>query len=778
MSFTRPALLLFAAGCAAAPVVDRAGFDTKVKPVITGSCVACHNAQMQSGGLNVAALADPATLVSDRAVWEKVARKIESGEMPPKGIPKPPPPQAAAFLTFLRSEFDKQDAAIPPDPGRVVARRLNRNEYRNTIRDLLAVDFRADRTFPTDDSGYGFDNIGAILTVSPVLMEKYLTAAENIAARALGTVKLPSKPISASCDLKTKTLQRLDYSTVEASHRIEFDGDYTVHFSFPGERAKDAKPVQMGFYMDGALLATIDVETRPSQLVAFNPLSEGEIRVYLPEGDHLFRAAFLNDDFIKTITNDKDAYNDKKNKWISGMTFVGPYASKVERASRKKILVCNPASGPACIDTIVGGLARRAWRRPVTKAEVASLTRFVDMARREGQTAEQGLELAIEAILVSPQFLFRIERDPFPTDASKIHRLSDVELASRLSYFLWSSMPDDELLKLAETSRLHDPAVLDAQVKRMLADPKSAAFADNFAGQWLEIRNLESLNPDPKKFPAWTPALRSALRSETNLFFRHVLNENRPVSDFINANYTFLNEPLARFYGIDGVKGFDFRKVDLTSRERGGVLTQAAVLSVAGGYPNRTSPTLRGKYVLNNILGTPPPPPPPDVPQLDDSKIGSDVSMRKQLEQHRSDAYCASCHQRMDTLGFGLENYDAIGRWRTKDGKFDIDASGTMPNGKAFSSGAEMRAVLLDSMPLVSRCLTEKLMTYALGRGLERYDNRAVEQIQKATAADGYRFQNLIFEIVRSLPFQSRRGEPGPVRTSAGPTPRQETARR
>jgi hypothetical protein len=743
---------------AATPVVDAAGFDAKVKLILQNVCSACHNATLTSGDLNLLPYLDPSSVTGDRATWEKIAHKIAAGEMPPPGVKPPPRDQIAALLNFIQGEFDKADALVKPDPGRVTARRLNRNEYRNTIRDLLAVDFRADKDFPTDDSGYGFDNIADILTVSPLLMEKYLQAAEAISSRALGADPLPKKPVEVICDLKTKTLRRLDYSTVEAAQRIDFDGDYTVIFGFPGQRAADAKPVQMAFYMAGQLLQTMEVETRPSKLVYFNPFSDGQMRLYLPEGDHVFRAAFLHDDFVAGFTTDKDAYDDKKNKFIGSISFVGPYPSTVERISRKKILICDPASSPLCVEKVVTNLAHRAWRRPVTKAEVAGLMKFVALAKSQGQSTAQGIQLAIEAMLVSPEFLFRIERDPNPADPEKTHRLSGTELATRLSYFLWSSMPDDELLTLAESNRLQEPSVLDAQLTRMMKDPKASAFADNFAGQWLEVRNLDSLNPDPAKFPAWTAELREDLRTETRLFFQYVLGENRPISEFVDARYTFLNESLARYYGIPGVKGPDFRKVDLDTSERGGVLTQGSVLAVSS-YPNRTSPTIRGKYVLNNLLGTPPPPPPPDVPVLDVSKVGSDVSLRKQLEAHRSNPVCASCHSKMDVLGFGLENYDAVGRWRTADGKFPIDAGGTMPNGKSFSTAAEMRTALLDSMPEVSRCLTDKIMTYALGRGMQPYDKRSLDQIQRAMAADGYRFQTLIRAVVASLPFQSRRGE-------------------
>lgn len=747
----------------AAPTVP--GFDTLVKPILQSTCSGCHNASVMSGGVNLAPYLDASTVAEDRPSWEKILQKIQLGEMPPKGVPRPPQVQLTAMVNFIQDQFDKADASLKPDPGRVTARRLNRNEYRNTIRDLLAIDFRADKDFPTDDSGYGFDNIGDILTISPVLMEKYLNAAETIASRAMGADPLPKKPIEVACDIKTKTLRRLDFSTVEASHRVDFDGEYTVRFGFPGARAADAKPVKMSFWMDGQVLQTIDVETKPSKLVYFNPFSDAEIRVFLPEGDHVFRAAFLNDDFVKQFTNEKDAFSDKKNKYIGSITFVGPYPTKVEKASRRKILVCDPNTGAACVEKIVANLAHHAYRRPVTKLEVAGLIKFVGMAKAQGQSTEQGIQLALEAMLVSPEFLFRIERDPNPVDPRQVHRISDLELATRLSYFLWSSMPDDELLTLAESGKLKEPAVLDAQVKRMMTDRKAAAFADNFAGQWLEIRNLDSMTPDPQKFPAWNDELKEAMRTETSMFFHHVLSENRPISEFIDAKYTFLNEYLAKYYGIDGVKGPDFRRVELTTDQRGGVLTQGSVLTVSS-YPSRTSPTIRGKYILNNILGTPPPPPPPDVPPLDDSKVGAEVSLRKQLEAHRANPVCASCHSKMDVLGFGLENYDTIGKWRTIDGKFPIDVGGTMPDGKSFQTAAEMRAVLMGSLPQISRCLIEKIMTYALGRGMQTYDNRTIDQINRNLATDGYHFQTMIYDVVRSLPFQSRRGEQVTTQTS------------
>ena len=735
-------------------------FDHTVRSVLAKSCVSCHNERAAAGGLNIVPFQDPSSLGSNRDDWERIIQKVRTGEMPPKGMPRPGQPQIDALLAFVATEFERADKLVKPDPGRVTARRLNRNEYTNTIRDLLAVDFRAERDFPTDDSGYGFDNIGDVLTISPILMEKYLNAAERIAARAIGADPLP-KPVEKLYHNRDKTIRRIDRSTIEASHRVDFEGEYTIRFGLPGERAADAPPVKLGLWMDGKLLQTLMAETKPSKLVYFNPYSEEEMRLSLPEGDHVFRVGFLDDDFVKTLT-DKEAYSNKKNKFIESILFIGPFAEKTERPSRKKLLTCDPNSGPACLETILSGLARRAYRRPVSKPEVASLARFVGLAKQEGLSTEQGLQLAIQAILVSPHFLFRVERDSDPATPRPV---TDLELASRLSYFLWSSMPDEELLILAQANKLR-PAVA-AQVKRMLADPKSAAFADNFAGQWLEIRNLDSVKPDPVKFPTWNADLRDAMKTETRLFFQGMLTGNRPMAEFLDAKYTFLNEILAKHYGIEGVTGPDFRRVELANPQRGGILSQASVLTVSS-YPTRTSPVIRGKYILQNILGAPPPAPPPDVPALDEEKMATAGSLRQQMEKHRTNATCASCHSRMDVLGFGLENYDGIGQWRSKDGKFDLDTSGIMPNGKSFQNPAEMRVVLQSELPDFARCITEKMLTYALGRGLERYDRRAIESITKKLAPANYPFQALVQEIVQSLPFSMRRGET--PRTDSNPS--------
>ncbi|MCB1020730.1 MAG: DUF1592 domain-containing protein [Bryobacterales bacterium] len=731
-------------------------FQSDIRPVLEDSCIACHNGDSAAGGLNIEKYNSADDILASREQWEHIVQKIRTGEMPPRGIPRPSDEAVASFLGFVEQTFDKADANIKPDPGRVTARRLNRVEYSNTIHDLLGVTFRAQNDFPSDDSGHGFDNIADVLTISPVLMEKYMDAAERIASSAIGADPLPEKPIEAEYHLKHRTARRLDVSMIEAQHRVEWDGEYIIRIGLPGERPKDAAAVELALFMDGEKLHSQMAETKPSGLVYFDPYSVEEMRLFLPAGDHSFRIAFLNDDFPNGL-EEKDLYDREKNKYIESITFEGPYPSDYEPERRKQILFCDPSSGDACVERILSKLARRAYRRPVTQEDVAPLVRFAKMSQQEGGTPEQGIQLALQAMLVSPHFLFRIEHDADPTDPGQVHRVSDVELASRLSYFLWGSMPDEELLALGEQGKLHEKDTLHAQVDRMLADERSATLGSTFAGQWLETRNLDHVNPDPKKFPSWGPELKEAMRTETEMFFESLLRENRPLSEFLTAKYTFLNGRLAKHYGVEGVTGPEFRRVEIDTPQRTGILGHASVLTVSS-YPTRTSPVIRGKYVLENILGTPPPPPPANVPALDDGPQ-STGSLRERLEQHRSNPVCASCHDRMDALGFGLENYDAIGRWRTEDGDYPIDSSGTLPSGETFEGPQGLTAVLETQMTDFARCLTEKMLTYSLGRGLERYDRRTIDQILKNVAADGNHFQTLVHEIVESLPFTMRRGE-------------------
>ena len=742
---------------------DTATFETAVVPILRQTCTQCHNETNTSGGLNLRPLDRKESLVSHRAEWETVLRKLKAGEMPPPPLAKPN--GLPAMATAIESELDRLDRNVKPDPGRITARRLNRNEYRNTIRDLLGVDFQSTQEFPTDDSGEGFDNIADVLTISPLLAEKYFAAAERISARALGLVRLP-KPISASYSADVGggqltgtngTARRAGTSFIEVTHRVDYDGDYVIQAGLSGHRGPEGQPVTMGFWMDGTLLYKEEVATTPPKTVYFNPYEVREFKVFLPEGRHVFRLGFMNDDVGAAMPRNR-MFDSAANKYPQYIGLLGPQTPTQESASRKRILTCDASSGKACIERIISALARRAYRRPVKAGEIAALVRLVDRARAEGLSAEHGIQTALIALLVSPDFLFRIERDPEPTNATAVHRISNIELASRLSYFLWSSMPDDQLLDLAERGRLSDSAVLDAQVTRMLGDPRASAFSENFAGQWLETRNLDSVKPDPDKFPEWNTELKEAMRTETRMFFDSILRENRPISEFLTARYTFLNERLARFYGIENVKGMDFRRVDLQTEERGGILSQASVLTVTS-YPTRTSVVIRGRYILENILASPPPPPPANVPPLDENVAGVVQSLREQMEQHRSNPTCAVCHSKMDPLGFALENYDAIGKWRAMDGKFPIDTAGILPDGTRFSGPSDFREALKTRAPQFAEALTQKMMVYALGRGLESYDRRSINSIVRNSEAKGYTLQALIVEIVHSLPFQSRRGE-------------------
>jgi hypothetical protein len=450
--------------------------------------------------------------------------------------------------------------------------------------------------------------------------------------------------------------------------------------------------------------------------------------------------------------------NYKKAKpYLEYLEIQGPVVQRSAGVSEahRRLFVCGHGSGqqhqPSCARRILAPVVHRAWRRPVTDQELTSLLKLVTTVQQRGDSLERGVGVALQAVLVSPHFLFRIERDPGQT----AYRLSQHELATRLAYFVWSSMPDDKLLTLADRGQLQGPAVLKAELKRMLADPKSRRLVEAFGGQWLQTRNLDTLKPDAKKFPEYDEELRDAMRTETEMFLQSIVREDRNVLDLLDARFTYLNERLARYYGISGVSGQEFRRVELDGSQRSGILTQASVLTVSS-YPTRTSPVVRGKWILDNILGAPPPPPPPDIPALDETSLGSTATVRQQLEKHRSNALCASCHSKMDPLGFGLENYDAIGRWRTLDGKLPIDSAGVLPNGKAFSTPAEMKEILKSDKDAFVRCLVEKLLIFGLGRGLEKYDRAVVNRISKNVAAGGYRFSQFMEEIVNSTPFQMR----------------------
>jgi hypothetical protein len=651
---------------------------------------------------------------------------------------------------WIEGEFHRLDANAKPDPGRVTAHRLNRVEYNNTIRDLVGVTFRPADDFPADDAGYGFDNIGDVLSLSPVLMEKYLKAADKIAKSAIVVGWTPMKPtrekFSAEATAEKKAekdpLPRRNPAALFFLWDFPAEGEYEIRANLAGKRP--VEPMKAELWVDGKPQKTYDLDFSYDKPRIF------ELKMRLSPGVHRIGG------IITRV---------QQGVVLDNFEVRGPY-NQVQPPlppSHRQIISCGHEPGQhnaECARKVIGNLARKAYRRPATEDEVNRLVRFVSMAEKEGDSFEQGVRVALQALLVSPAFLFRIERDQNPTDPSVMHPIGEYELASRLSYFLWSSMPDEELLRTAETGNLRKPGVLHAQVKRMLLDLKSKALVENFGGQWLQLRNLDSWKPDPDKFPEFDADLRDAMKRETQMFFEAIVREDRSILDFLDAKFTYLNERLAEHYGIPGVEGPQMRRVALTGDQRSGVLTQASVLTVSS-YPTRTSPVIRGKWVLENILNSPPPPPPPGVPNLNEETVGTSASLRQQLEQHRANATCASCHSRMDPLGFGLENYDAIGRWRTMDGKFSVDSSGVLPNGKSFQGPAALKGILKVDKDAFADCVTEKMLTYALGRGLERYDKPAVKSISGKLAAGNYRFSRLILEIVDSMPFEMRRGDGG-----------------
>jgi cytochrome c553 len=732
-------------------------FEHDVQPVLVEVCRNCHNSDVKSGNLDIANYLQASTLTSNPDGWAKILARLKAGEMPPPGTPGSSPETVASLIRFVESELDESSRTQKPDAGRVIAHRLNRSEYANTVSDLLGVDFPADQEFPPDDSGYGFDNIGDVLTVSPTLMQEYLSAAERIAARAVGGDPLPPSGFVNRRDL----VRRVGPGIIEMKYAADYDAEYVVKVNLNGYRAGNAKPVKLQISVDGKPVKTIDVDVRMSEVNRQGGNTQRRVeeeRVFLTANVHTLRAEFLNDDFVKDL-GDKALTNPHSNIFPESFEIGGPYAPASTHPVVKKVLLCDPSTGPECVERILTAFAHRAYRRPATKNEVADLVAISNKAKLSGYTPKQSLQFAIADALVTPQFLFRIERDPAPGTTA---RISDLELASRLSYFLWSSTPDDELLRLAESGQLHQTVVLDGQVRRMIADPRSSALAENFAGQWLQTRSLDAMKPDPAKFPEWNATLKDEMRTETRLFFEAILRENRPIADFIDGKYTFLNENLANYYGIRGVAGSEFRRVDLSdadSRRRSGVFTQASVLTVSS-YPTRTSVVLRGKYLLETLLNDPPPPPPPDVPALNDATVGQIRSLRQQMEAHRADPLCASCHLKMDALGFGLENYDAIGRWRITDGRLPIDSSGAFPSGETFRGPAEMKAILRSSLPAFIRSLAEKMTTYATGRGVETWDRPTIDELVREIAANDNRFQSLILGIVHSLPFQQRHAPP------------------
>ena len=726
-------------------------------------CVMCHNQKARTGGVSLEGLdwAHPGT---SAAVLEKVVRKVRTGEMPPAGLPRPDAATAAAFANELVDALDRY-AAANPDPGRPAAHRLNRAEYSNAIRDLLALDTQAGSTLPVDDSGYGFDNIGAVLSVSPALLERYMSAARSISRMAVGdihmkpgedefTVRRSPRNERVSGDLPFDSRGGMSFA-----YYFPLDAEYRIRVKMAGDDSANASPYEFRLPVKAGL-RTVGVTFLRENWKPEIPIPASQ-RGGAPAGPPPQRPPAELDlrlDGAQLKRFEVPGGPGGGSQQVDKVLIAGPYnpTSPGDTPSRQKIFVCHPTAGDedSCAHTILASLARRAFRRPVTEADIQPLMAFYRNGRGEGDF-DRGIQKALQAMLVSPDFLYRIERDP---PAAGVCRISDLELVSRLSFFLWSSIPDDQLLALAEQGKLQDPAVLDREVRRMLADPRADALVGNFAGQWLYLRNLAADKPDPEAFPEFDESLRQSFYQETSLFFQSIMREDRSLLDLVDADYTYLNQRLAEHYGVPDIYGSQFRKVTLTDPNRGGLLGQGSILTVTS-YPNRTSVVQRGKWILETLLGAPPPPPPPDVPAFPEkSKDGKQLSMRQAMEQHRANAVCASCHSRMDPLGFALENFDGVGKWRTEDAGAAIDPSGKLPDGTQVSGPAGLKKVLATTRrDDFLTTAAQKMLTYALGRGLEYYDQPAVRSILRESARDNYRFSSLVAAIVHSTPFQMRR---------------------
>ena len=755
------------------------------RAVLQRYCFACHNERTRVAGLALDTL-DLARAGENPEVWEQVVRKLRTGAMPPTGRPRPDQATYDAVVAWLETELDRA-ALENPDPGRPTLHRLNRTEYRNAVRDLLAVDIDA-ALLPADNAAYGFDNNADALTLSSALTERYLGAAARIAEMALGRPRGTPAPetffVPTDRDQGTRVSDHLPFgSRGGAAFRYHFpaDGDYLFEMRpkesgvAGGFEGVTAEPHQLDVSLDGARVWTGTVQ-RPEGVRGDERnrliLESMRFRAPVTAGSHLVQvyfaartSAYVEDLFDPSLR--RDPYRAPNGEpVVSSVTITGPFpktASPGDSPSRRKLLVCTPATAAeeaACARTIISTLARRAWRRPVTDADLEiPLGLYRDGAARGG--FEAGMELAVRGILVSPNFLFRFEDQPASVEPGTPFRISDLELASRLSFFLWSSIPDDELLNLAVAEELHAPDILRQQVERMLADPRSQALVDNFAGQWLHIRNVAGFQPSPELLFHFDDNLRQAFERETQLFFESIMRENRNVLDLLDADYTFLNERLARHYGIPGVYGERFRRVPLPADSvRRGLLGQGSILT-GTSRANRTSPVIRGKWILENILGTPPPPPPPNVPDLVEERDPRKVlPMREQMAVHRANPVCAACHAQMDQLGFALENFDAIGEWREIYASgLPIDAAAEFPDGTTFDGPSELRALLLSYSDDFLTTVTDRLLTYALGRGLEATDMPAVRRIKRDAAGDDHRFASLIQGVVASAPFRMRMAE-------------------
>ena len=792
---------------------------TSVRAALDRYCVRCHNDRLRTAGLTLDThgLAD---VGADAETWERVIVKLRARTMPPAGSPRPAEATYRAVASWLETEIDTV-ALASLDPGRgETFHRLNRAEYHAAVRDLLAIDVDVAELLPADDTyEHGFDNNGDVLSISPDLVARYLSAARRISRLAVGIP--PLGPAVATYRVHPALLQDdrqddlLSFGSrggIAIRHYFPVDGEYTIkvrlHRNFSDYILGFSAPQELDIRVDGALVERITVgdadavgQMAPLSF-AGNIAGDPDWEYYMNTGDAHLEVRFpaqagqrtVGVSFVRRLSETEGVLQPRnrgygrfvderydENAAVEQVAIGGPYAVEGpgDTVSRRKIFVCGPASAAtadeeeACAGRILARLARRAYRRPVAGGDVEALLDFFRAGRRDG-AFDAGIQFALERMLVDPEFLFRIERDPRDVEPGTPYRLGDLELASRLSFFLWSSIPDDELLEAADDGQLGDPAELERQTRRLLADVRSKALVDNFASQWLRLRNLDSQERESADYPEFDENLREAFRRETELFVESNIREDRSLLELLSANYTFVNERLARHYGIRGVYGDRFRRVTLDpAHPRGGLLGHGGLLMVTS-YPNRTSPVVRGKWLLETILGAPPPEPPPNVPGLPDrGESGEPASVRERLERHRANPACAGCHAPMDPLGFALENFDAIGSWRaTSEAGQPIDASATMPSGVAFEGPAGLRRVLLSRGEDFAAAVTEKLLAYALGRGLEYNDRPTVRRILRHAAVDDYNWSSIVLGIVKSTPFQWRRSRAGePALVARGPVP-------
>jgi hypothetical protein len=740
-------------------------------------CVTCHNQRLVTAGLKLDE-ADVANPVEGAEIWEKVVRKLRTGMMPPPNMPQPSMEDRRALLSWLETSLDKA-AAAKPNPGRTeTLRRLNRTEYQNAIRDLLSVDIDAASLLPADESGHGFDNV-TVGDLPPALLDRYISAAQKISALAIGSTQtsLQSDIIRVPPDVTQEGhVSELPIGTrggVVIPYTFAQNGEYDIQiylargYSGDIDGLKDPQPHEIRLLLDRTPIGEFTVQ-RPAN--GDDALLDRNLKIRVPvtAGPHQVGVTFLKNSssLIETARQPlQSRFNERRSPRItpaiSQVSITGPYAPQGadDTPSRRRIFVCrpaNPSEEQACAKKILSTLMRRAYRRSISDADVERPMAFY----REGKSEhdfDAGIGKALSAVLINPEFLFRVEVDPDKTAAGAAYRISDLELASRLSFFLWSSLPDDALLDSAIRGELRRPDVLEKHVRRMLADPRSYNLASNFAGQWLRLRNVTSVDPNVRLYPDFDDNLRQAFRLETELFVDSVVREDRTVLDLLRADYTFLNERLAKHYGIPNVYGSRFRRVELErDSRRGGLLRQGSILAVTS-YATRTSPVIRGVWVLSNIVGAPPPPPLPNVPALD-GNVPANLPVRERMSAHRANPVCANCHRTIDPVGFTLENFDAVGRWRENEGDSGpIDVSGTLPGLGDVNGVAGLEEALLRRPELFATTLTEKLLTFALGRGVEYYDAPAVRKILREAQPGGYRFSSLILGIVNSAPFQMRR---------------------